>query len=407
MIQMRLNTKFSIVLFAAILCTPCLAADLSLEVVAAPGDAWKRHTIDATSRGADGVKPGDFNQDGRPDIVTGWEEGGVVRVYVNPGPTKAREPWPLQNVGEVKNVEEAIFTDLDADGQLEVVSGTEGKTRTLYWHRRIEGKWRTDAFPTVQGAQMWMQAATLDLDGQNGPDLLLASKNQGAALGWLQAPTKADDLAAWSYHKLRDAGWLMSLVPHDMDADGDADAVFSDRKGGRSGVFWLENPGAEANRAHAAWQEHAVGALGKQVLFIDLGDVNGDGRMDIAAAVKPVEIVLCLQKIDGGWSEKVLTLDGTNLGDAKAVKITDVNQDSLPDLAFTCENAKGPKEGIVWLEQRRGSAWLQRTLGGPEGVKFDLIQSLDLDADGDPDLIACEERDQLGVIWYENPANNP
>lgn len=43
-------------------------------------------------------------------------------------------------------------------------------------------------------------------------------------------------------------------------------------------------------------------------------------------------------------------------------------------------------------------------IGGPEGVKFDLIQLEDLDADGDLDLITCEERHQLGVIWYENPA---
>lgn len=393
-------------LFAAIIGTQGAGADLSHEVTATTGTAWARHTIDATSRGADGVKVGDINRDGLADIVTGWEEGGVVRVYLNPGPVKAREPWTLIEVGAVKNVEEAIFTDLDADGQLEVVSGTEGGTRTLYWHHRVEGKWLTEAFPAAQGTQMWMQAASLDLDGKNGPDLLLASKNQGAALGWLQAAERDHELAAWTYHPLREAGWLMSLVPQDMDADGDADAVFSDRKGGRSGVFWLENPGAEANRAHTAWKEHAVGALGRQVMFIDLGDVNGDGRMDIAAAVKPVEVMMWLQKADAGWSEHVLALDGANLGDAKAVKITDVNLDGMADLVFTCENAKGPKEGITWLEQRKGATWLQHTLGGPEGVKFDLMQSLDLDADGDPDIITCEERDQLGVVWYENPARS-
>jgi len=37
------------------------------------------------------------------------------------------------------------------------------------------------------------------------------------------------------------------------------------------------------------------------------------------------------------------------------------------------------------------------------GIKFDLIQSLDLDQDGDLDIVTCEERNNLGVIWYENP----
>ena len=32
------------------------------------------------------------------------------------------------------------------------------------------------------------------------------------------------------------------------------------------------------------------------------------------------------------------------------------------------------------------------------------MQLLDLDADGDLDVITCEEVDNLGVVWYENPA---
>ncbi|WP_395743646.1 FG-GAP repeat domain-containing protein [Prosthecobacter sp.] len=393
----------SLLLFCTLYSAVLLRADDT--VVLAPGTPWLRHTIDKSSRGADGVKLGDLNKDGLPDIVTGWEEGGVVRVYLNPGTAKAREPWEKITVGEVTNVEEAIFADLDGDGELEVVSGTEGKTCTLYWHRRVNGAWTTQPFPVAKNTQMWMQAAALDLDGQHGPDLLVASKNKGAAVSWLQAPEKADDLQAWTLHKLRDAGWVMSVTPQDMDGDGDADAVISDRKGEHTGVFWLENPGAAANREHAPWKEHAIGGLGKQVMFADLGDVNGDGRVDVAVAAKPVEIILCLRKADGGWEEHGVKLDGANLGDAKAVKIADVNGDKLPDILFTCENAKGPLEGIVWLEQQRGGPWKQHTLGGPEGLKYDLMQTLDLDGDGDLDVITCEERDQLGVFWYENPTN--
>jgi hypothetical protein len=48
--------------------------------------------------------------------------------------------------------------------------------------------------------------------------------------------------------------------------------------------------------------------------------------------------------------------------------------------------------------------WLPHEISGrKEGIKFDRIELLDLDADGDLDVITCEERDNLGVIWYENP----
>ena len=401
----------TILLLVALLCavSPAHSSD---DVILAPGAPWKRHTIDNTSRGADGVKLGDLNRDGLPDLVTAWEEGGVVRAYLNPGPARAREPWPQVSIGEVKDGEDAIFADLDGDGRLEVISGTEGRTRTLFRHRftGAEGellqreRWQTEAFPVTTNAQMWMQAVPLDVDGRHGIDLVVASKNTSAAIGWLQSPAHPNDLAAWSYHRLRAAGWLMSLSPHDADRDGDLDLIFTDRKGARSGVFWLENPGTQRNQKHAEWPEHLIGAAGREVMFADVGDLNGDGRPDVVAAAKPVDVFLWLRQADGAWEERALHLDGTSLGDAKAVKIADVNGDGLPDLLFTCENAKHEREGIVWLEQTRGGPWQQHTLGGPEGVKYDLMQTLDLDGDGDLDVITCEERDQLGVIWYENPS---
>ena len=47
-------------------------------------------------------------------------------------------------------------------------------------------------------------------------------------------------------------------------------------------------------------------------------------------------------------------------------------------------------------------------LSGKGGSKFDRIELLDLDGDGDLDVITCEENGGknsrgLGLIWYENP----
>ena len=47
--------------------------------------------------------------------------------------------------------------------------------------------------------------------------------------------------------------------------------------------------------------------------------------------------------------------------------------------------------------------WQEHDISGPEGVKFDRIELVDMDADGDPDVLTCEEIEDLGVFWYENP----
>ena len=59
-----------------------------------------QHIIDNTSRGADGVRLLDINNDKRLDIATGWEEGGVIRAYLHPGNAKVTERWPMIEVGK-------------------------------------------------------------------------------------------------------------------------------------------------------------------------------------------------------------------------------------------------------------------------------------------------------------------
>ena len=93
-------------------------------------------------------------------------------------------------------------------------------------------------------------------------------------------------------------------------------------------------------------------------------------------------------------------------GTGKSVAQADLTGDGLPDIVFSCENAGG-MHGVVLLESQPGGGWSARTLSGIEGTKFDLLQLVDLDFDGDLDVLTCEERENLGVIWYENPLLRP
>ncbi|NRB28077.1 MAG: hypothetical protein HRU37_10410 [Roseibacillus sp.] len=56
-----------------------------------------------------------------------------------------------------------------------------------------------------------------------------------------------------------------------------------------------------------------------------------------------------------------------------------------------------------WSTSPADRNWSNHDIGGTEGAKFDLIELIDLDADGDLDVITCEEVANLGLFWYENP----
>lgn len=101
------------------------------------GEEWPRHIIDDSSRGADGVKVADVNADGLMDIVTGWEEGGLARVYLHPGYGKSKSSWPAVTVGNAPDAEDGVFIDLDNDGDLDVVTTEEqyqGKGLGVVWY---------------------------------------------------------------------------------------------------------------------------------------------------------------------------------------------------------------------------------------------------------------------------------
>ena len=374
------------------------------------GEPWARHTIDGESRGADGVRLAEVNGDGLMDITTGWEEGGVIRVYLNPGHAKAREKWPAVTVGKVGSPEDAVFADLDGDGAADVVSACEGKVRSLFVHWAPKDKaryldaaaWSTEAIPAAKGAMMWMFAFPIQLDGRHGLDLVAGAKGGGAQIGWLEAPANPRDLAAWRWHPLRPAGWIMSLIPADMDADADMDIVASDRKGRERGVFWLENPGPGPAQAQP-WKERPIGGQDKEVMFVTLADLDKDGLVDVLAATRGLELLYLRRKTKtpATWERFPIALP-PNTGTAKGVAVGDVDLDGKPDIVFTCENARG-KSGVLWMS-RGDSGWSGHEISGPEGTKYDLVELIDLDGDGDLDALTCEETENLGVFWYENPA---
>lgn len=376
------------------------------------GKPWRRHTIDDSSRGADGVRLADVNGDGLMDIATGWEEGGIVRVYLHPGHAKSKGKWPAVTVGKVGSPEDAVFADVDGDGAVDVVSCCEGRTRAVFVHWAPKEKaryldraaWRTEAFHVLKGKQMWMFALPMQVDGQHGIDLVIGAKGRGAQIGWLRSPAKPRDLAAWTWHPLRPVGWVMSLAAADFDGDGDLDVAATDRKGARRGLFWLENPGPGPAQLKP-WKEHFAGVSDREMMFLWVR--KWPAVVGFTVAARPHEILsFTYDKRDSNpW---MLLPNGMppGTGTAKGVAVGDINLDGRPDYVITCEHAKG-KVGVFWATYRRETGWRAHDISGLEGTKYDLVELIDLDGDGDLDVLTCEERENLGVIWYENPTRVP
>jgi hypothetical protein len=371
---------------------------------------WQMHVIDNRSKGADGVRLADLNQDERPDIVTGWEQGGIVRVYLNPGPEESTNPWPAVTVGKAPNVEDAVFVDLDGNGMLDIVSSCEGKTQShfVHWAPKSKSdlldpkKWKTEPIPVTAGKSRWMFCLPFDVDGKLGTDLIVGSKEPNGQIGWLESPPNPRDLASWKYHRLQTAGWIMSLREFDVDGDGDADILVSDRKGKSKGVYWLEsNPPNNPS----TMTRHEIAGRQNEVMFLDAREDSSDRSVTVVTPTRNGKIFLS-SKPPGKHIWNHIEIPNPDLiPNGKASALGDINLDGKIDIVHTT-NTGGLKPrvpGVSVLLQQPDQSWIAKPVSSTRGIKFDRIELIDLDNDGDLDVLTCEENDNLGVIWYENP----
>lgn len=381
---------------------------------------WERHTIDNLFSGADGVKLGDLNKDGLLDITTGWEETGITKVYIHPGFEHVKEEWPSVIVGDTPSVEDAVFTDIDNDGNLDVVSSTEGDNRKMYinWapknpnEFKDASKWQSDEIPIIIDSLQWMYSVPAQIDQINGVDLVVGSKGYKAQIGWFQSPKNPRNMKDWIWHPISSATWVMSLFVKDMDNDGDLDIVTSDRKPGKTnGVRWLEHPGDLKNKE---WKNHFISSQGLEVMFMDMADLDQDGLEDVIVAEYTNQSIVFSKRLDNtGLHWKNYTIKIPEIaGRAKAVRIGDFNLDGNLDIALSTNTLKRDNaEGIIWMSYKQSPTeahWEYHSVSGLEGYKYDQMELLDIDGDGDLDILTCEENfgkqsEGLGVIWYENP----
>lgn len=366
---------------------------------------WKIHTVDNSSRGADGVRLGDVDKDGKPDIATGWEEGDQIRIAFQPKANELRKPWPSIKVGSNKSPEDAVFADVTNNGWLDVISCCEGKEQAVFFHlnpgntklARDPSHWKTMRLEQTKDVSRWMFCQALESDR-----LILGSKNpQGQISIW--------NLSTQSLQRIRSAGWIMSLRATDLDSDGDDDILYSDRKGSTRCVGWLEQT------SNGNWKDHQIGAAGMEVMFLDVARINGQWLVACNTRNEQVLLLTSGANPRNPWTVRRIS-HPLNSGAGKAVAIGDVDGDGRFDLACTCGLAEG-KRGVYWLKQpvrtldegvkESPEKWECHDISGTKiGAKFDRIELLDFDRDGDLDLLTCEERDNLGVVWYENPLSS-
>lgn len=235
----------------------------------------------------------------------------------------------------------------------------------------VDGDGRADA---LSANAQWDDGRTLEG--------FLTTRLQGAAAGTFADPRRVDT-------GLEPVAAAMG----DLDGDGRLDAVVANWED-RNGVCEV-TVHLQAGMPSGTFQaDPVVVPLGaRRPGDVALGDLNGDGRMDLAIAARGGQDALLVPQLAGGSFGAPISLP---LGGVpRAVAAGDLNGDARADLAVATD-----QDEVVVFHQDAGGLLVE---AARKAVGWRPLQMriADLEGDGRPDLlVACfgESYDGLAVI---------
>jgi hypothetical protein len=215
----------------------------------------------------------DLDGDGKLDLAVGHASGAPTQVFRGDG-------WGgfvfLNEYSSGEHPFEIAFEDLDGDGKLDMVvlnesnavwSGPEGKIGV----HRGRGDGTFEKATILLAGEKPAGLAVTDLDGRPGLDI--------AAANWGSNDVSLFFREGEGFRKGAPVTGNIqnpyALAAEDLDGDGHADLAFPDLRGFVH-VFWGAGDGTFPTSG--AWQ------VGKGARWVEVADVDGDGRPDLLTA---------------------------------------------------------------------------------------------------------------------------
>lgn len=266
---------------------------------------WTEMLIESGYSGASSVRAGDIDGDGSIDVVgCAWVENEVA-VWYNGGQGVS---WTRQSVAsEFAQCHWVDLADLDDDGNLDLLGAAADADTVAVWINdgAVPVAWTMQPIDTSYGGARSL--VPTDLDGDGDIDLL------GTAL-------EDDDISWWRNDGGVPISWTRMIVTDDlagahhadawdMDLDGDLDIVAAG-----FGYPWLKlwrNDGGDP----IGWIEEDIGDAILAPLVLGAGDLDGDGDMDVAATSNNWHRVMWWQNNGGppeSWPAFNITTGFTN-----------------------------------------------------------------------------------------------
>jgi hypothetical protein len=354
------------------------------------------------------VAIGDLNGDGKPDLATANAKDHTVTVLLNTTPPGATTPSFAQHQGFAGGMSpnSVALGDFNGDGLPDLaVTDTISASVSVLLNTTVPGvPTITPDFPqTGAPAGTNPQAMAIgDLNGDGKPDLAVVSDSTVLSV-LLNATMPGAATPSFVAKKDFDTGFgPRSVAIGDLNGDGKPDlAVATTGLFGSGGVSVLLNatmPGG-ITPDFAAAQDFTTG---RGAISVAIGDLNGDGRPDLAIAnllSNSVSVLLNTTMPGAATPSFAAKQDFTTGTLPKSVAISDVNGDGLPDLAVA--NRQSASVSVLLNTTAPGATTpaFAAKQDFTTGNNAYSVATGDLNGDGKPDLaVASRDSNSVSVL---------
>ena len=234
--------------------------------------AWKKQVVRDVPEEGDyyydfANLPMDIDGDGWADIADAAWHNKKLFWLRNPG--SAGGQFEVIDIDTPGNIETAMAVDINGDGQIDVLPNIMNQAAWYEFGADKTApygvKWTKHQLPQ-QAAAHGIGAG--DVNGDGRCDVITPT-------GWLEQTLDADE--PWRLHAEFDLGHAsIPILAHDVDADGDADIIWG--MGHNYGFYWLEQSASGGNRS---WQKHLIDDSWSQPHFLILADLDNDGADEL------------------------------------------------------------------------------------------------------------------------------